>query len=126
MISLHIGTLVKLVRVLMLGPVVLLLSLFGRQPGKARPSLSHVVPWFIAGFLVLMALRSFGMIPQSVLKPAESLANILTIMSMAALGLGVDARSVLRAGARVTAVVILSLLVLAGFSFALIMGLGIA
>jgi uncharacterized integral membrane protein (TIGR00698 family) len=126
MISLHIGTLVKLVRVLMLGPVVLLLSLFGRQPGKARPSLSHVVPWFIVGFLILMALRSFGMIPQSVLKPAESLANILTIMSMAALGLGVDARSVLRAGPRVTMVVILSLLVLAGFSFALIMGLGIA
>jgi uncharacterized membrane protein YadS len=73
-----------------------------------------------------MALRSFGLIPQSMLQPAELLANILTIMSMAALGLGVDARSVLRAGPRVTMVVILSLLVLAGFSFALIMGLGIA
>src|SRR5471030_1461075 len=34
--SVHIGTLVKLVRVLMLGPVVLLLSLFGRKDGGAR------------------------------------------------------------------------------------------
>lgn len=125
-VSVHIGTLVKLVRVLMLGPVVLLLSLFGRKEGGRRPALSHMVPWFIAGFLLMMALRSFGTIPQPLLMPAQHVANFLTIMSMAALGLGVDARSVLRAGARVTAVVVLSLLVLGAISLALIMGLGIA
>lgn len=44
---------------------------------------------------------------------------------MAALGLGVDVRSVLRAGKQVTSVVVLSLLVLAAISYVLILLLGI-
>ncbi|MBC3917280.1 putative sulfate exporter family transporter [Undibacterium sp. CY18W] len=123
--SVHIGTLVKLVRVLMLGPVVLVLSLLGRNGGARRPSLSHMVPWFIVGFLLLMSLRSLRLIPEAAIAPAHVAANFFTIMSMAALGLGVDARSVMHAGGRVAAVVILSLLVLAAVSFALIKLLGI-
>ncbi|HZV65606.1 MAG TPA: putative sulfate exporter family transporter [Telluria sp.] len=124
--SVHIGTLVKLVRVLMLGPVVLVLSLLGRGDGRRRPSLSHMVPWFIAGFLLLLAMRSLGAIPQAAMAPTHATANFLTIMSMAALGLGVDARAVMHAGGQVAAVVVLSLLGLAGISYALIKLLGIA
>jgi uncharacterized integral membrane protein (TIGR00698 family) len=128
--SVHIGTLVKLVRVLMLGPVVLMLSVFGPmlgiKPAGTRIVLSHMVPWFIVGFLALMALRSCGLVPVVLLKPAGLSANLLTIMSMAALGLGVDARAVLEAGGRVTGVVVLSLLVLFAISIALIKLLGIA
>jgi uncharacterized membrane protein YadS len=46
-------------------------------------------------------------------------------MSMAALGLCVDARSVLRAGARVAGVVVLSLAGLAAVSWLLIRVLGV-
>ncbi|MDN4051724.1 putative sulfate exporter family transporter [Massilia sp. YIM B02763] len=122
--SVHAGTLVKLVRVLMLGPVVLVLSLFGQGDGRARPSLSHLVPWFIVGFVVLLVLRSLGWIPQAALGPAHAVANVLTIMAMAALGLGVDVRAVLRAGGRVAAVVVVSLLGLAAASYGLIRLLG--
>jgi uncharacterized membrane protein YadS len=45
-------------------------------------------------------------------------------MSMAGLGLGVDARSVLRAGGRVAGVVVVSLAGLGGVSLALIKLLG--
>ena len=127
--SVHVGTLVKLVRVLMLGPVVLLLSLFGPQAAHAprqKLRLSALLPWFIAGFLVLMALRSADLLPHALLHPAELGSSVLTVMSMAALGLGVDARSVLRAGGRVTMVVVLSLLVLCAISLALIHFLHIA
>lgn len=127
--SAHVGTLVKLVRVLMLGPVVLLLSLFGPQAAhgpRRRLRLSALVPWFIAGFLALMALRSAGLLPPALLKPAQAASSVLTVMSMAALGLGVDARSVLRAGGRVTMVVVLSLLVLCAISLGLIHFLHIA
>ena len=124
--SAHIGTLVKLVRVLMLGPVVLLLSLFGPRSERQRPELSHILPWFIVGFLALMALRSFDLIPQALLAPAHVASNALTVMSMAALGLGVDARSVLRAGGRVTMVVVLSLATLSVISLGLIHCLHIA
>lgn len=122
--SVHIGTLVKLVRVLMLGPVVLVLSVFCGGSGRARPNLSHLLPWFIVGFLLLLGLRSLGWIPQAALAPAHDLSNFLTIMSMAALGLGVDARAVLQAGGKVTSVVVGSLLGLGGVSFALIKLLG--
>lgn len=118
--SAHIGTLVKLVRVLMLGPVVLALSLLGRAQGGRRPPLAQMVPWFIVGFLSLMALRSLDLLPAWVLTPAHQVASFLTILSMAALGLGVDARAVLRAGGRVAAVVVLSLLALGGISLLLI------
>lgn len=129
--SAHVGTLVKLVRVLMLGPVVLLLSLWaprGDGPAATRPRLpwSQLVPWFISGFLALMALRSFDLLPHALLAPAHAASSALTVMSMAALGLGVDARSVLRAGGRVTMVVVLSLLALCAISLGLIRFLSIA
>jgi uncharacterized integral membrane protein (TIGR00698 family) len=123
--SVHVGTLVKLVRVLMLGPVVFVLSLCGHggrggRGERATLPLSHLVPWFIVGFLLLLTLRSLDWIPHAVLAPAHDTAGFLTIMSMAALGLGVDARAVLRAGGRVASVVVLSLLGLGLVSYGLI------
>ncbi len=119
----QVGTVVKLVRVLMLGPVVLALSLITgrlRDPAAKRPALYELVPWFILGFLAVAALRSLGLIPESLLNPLKLLATVLTTISMAALGLGVDVRVVARAGVRVTSAVVLSLLVLGVISIGLI------
>jgi uncharacterized membrane protein YadS len=141
-VAVQMGTLVKLVRVLMLGPVVLALSLLtrrmraetdepaphlaaGDRPRPGRPPLHKLVPWFIVGFLALAALRSMNLLPQALLAPAALLANLLTIISMAALGLGTDLRMVARAGTRVIAAVTLSLVLLGGVSLALIRVLGI-
>ncbi len=128
-LSNQVGTVVKLVRVLMLGPVVLGLSLAarsGRGNSAARLSLSQIVPWFIAGFLIVLAIRSFGLIPAPALPPLKTLAALLTTVSMAGLGLGVDVKVVAQAGARVTAAVTISLIVLAIISIILIRVLGIA
>lgn len=122
-LSVHVGTLVKLVRVLMLGPVVIALSLGRRQADGRRPNLGQMVPLFVVGFLALMVLRSLGAIPPVVLGPASTVATWLTIVSMAALGLGVDVRTVANAGGRVTAAVVLSLLALGTMSVLLIWAL---
>jgi uncharacterized integral membrane protein (TIGR00698 family) len=136
-ISAHIGALVKLVRVLMLGPVVLILSLLdhrdraepapaspavsaGDRPVRGRAPLHQLVPWFIVGFLLLIAARSYGVIPAPWIGPAGQAAGGLTVVSMAALGLGVDLRMIARAGPRASAVVTLSLLALGGAALALI------
>ncbi len=143
MLAVHVGTVVKLVRVLMLGPVVLLLSLLTRRlrdaSGEAAPRLTAgdrqapgrlglrtLVPWFILGFLALMALRSAALLPHALLAPAASMANWLTVLAMAALGLGTDMQVVARAGGRVTVAVTGSLLVLCAISLGLIRLLGIA
>ena len=138
-LSNQVGTVVKLVRVLMLGPVVLAMSLLAANmrlerdgtpvdPGAdARRGLAlhQMVPWFIVGFLVIAGLRTAGFIPEAVLPPVARIATILTIISMAALGLGVDIRVVARAGIRVTSAVTLSLIVLGAISLGLIYGLHI-
>jgi uncharacterized integral membrane protein (TIGR00698 family) len=132
MVAVQMGTLVKLVRVLMLGPVVLALSVISQRRGEGvqslggRMKLHKMVPWFIIGFLALAGLRSADLLPHLLLGPAAVVANVLTIVSMAALGLSTNLRSVARAGVRVTAAVTLSLVVLGGISFGLIRVLGIA
>ena len=142
-LSNQVGTVVKLVRVLMLGPVVLGLSLVtgrlrdapdeaapnvtaGDRPRGGRPALHQLVPWFIIGFLIVAAARSLGLLPHSFLIPLTATASILTTIAMAALGLGVDVRVVARAGSRVTAAVTASLAVLGVISLGLIRLLGIA
>ena len=67
-----------------------------------------------------MTLRSTSALPALVLEPAHLASGWLTSMSMAALGLGVDARAVLRAGGKVTLTVIVSLVGLGLISWALI------
>ncbi len=129
LVSTQLGTLVKLVRVLMLGPVVIVLSLVaGRDTKDAKPRLSwsRLVPWFIVGFLSLALLRSLGAIPDAVLRAVVPAATLLTVISMAALGLGVDLKVLRSVGARVTLAVTLSLLVLIAISLGLIRLLGIA
>ncbi len=128
--STQIGTLVKLVRVLMLGPVVVALSLLaprlraGASGPVRRPGLTKLVPWFIIGFLLLGAARSLGLVPDAVVAPVARGASLLTVVSMAALGLGVDVRIISRVGGRVTTAVTLSLLLLLTISLVLIRLLG--
>jgi uncharacterized integral membrane protein (TIGR00698 family) len=127
-VSLQMGTLVKLLRVLMLGPVVLALTLIEGRAGRGagRLPLRHMLPWFILGFVALGMLRSAGLIPAELAAHAGTAAAFLTVLSMAALGLGVDVRAVARAGVRVTATVILSLLSLGAISLLALRVLAIA
>ena len=98
----------------------------GDRPRRGGPALHELVPWFIVGFLIVLALRSSGAIPANLLLPIKTIANVLTTISMAALGLGVDVRVVAKAGVRVTAAVTLSLVVLGAISLGLIRVLGVA
>jgi uncharacterized integral membrane protein (TIGR00698 family) len=135
-LSAQIGTVVKLVRVLMLGPVVAVLGMLNlaetalvtgapRGAVRRRPRLAQLAPWFILGFLLLAGLRSTVALPANLTAGAGSAATALTIVSMAALGLGVDVRALVRAGPRVTAVVTLSLVLLGVVALALVRALGI-
>jgi uncharacterized integral membrane protein (TIGR00698 family) len=131
-LSNQVGTVIKLVRVLMLGPVVLGFSLLaGRlRPASSKrnrsgPRLHELVPWFIIGFLIVLIARSLGFIPQAVLPAITRAAALLTTVAMAALGLGVDVRVVARTGVRVTLAVTASLVVLGVMSYGLIRLVGI-
>ena len=126
-VATQLGTLVKLVRVLALGPVVFGAALVRRLRANdgsagpaARASVWRFVPWFVVGFVALAVLRSLGGVPDAALFPIRVVTTVLTVLSMAALGLGVDLGQLRKVGARATAAVTLSILALAVMSYILV------
>jgi uncharacterized membrane protein YadS len=105
------------------GPIVVGVSLLAsRLPGGVRGKTAvgffRLVPWFIVGFLALSVLRSLDIVPATVVASLTAITGFLTVVSMAALGLGVDVRATV--GGRVTAAVTLSLMLLLAISIGLI------
>lgn len=119
----QMATLVKLARVLLLGPLVLGAALTHRRaPTEAAPKLrlGQLVPWFIVGFVALAALRTAGVLPEPMVSSARTLSHLLTLVAMAALGLSVEIRAMRAVGPRVALASALSLVGLVGVSLALI------
>lgn len=121
----QVATVVKLARVLMLGPVVTFFALRARRASSATLSLRRLVPWFVLGFIALATLRSVAIIPESTAGEAKLVAGWLTIAAMAALGLSVDVRAVRQVGARVVVAVAGSLLALIALALTLITVIGV-
>lgn len=96
----EVATLVKLIRVAMLAPVVLVISLCVRQfsdqqaEGKRPP----ILPMFVVGFLIFAALNSFGLIPQSVIELMSSTSRWALLISIAAVGMKTSLKRILDVG----------------------------
>ena len=103
-----------------LGPPV---SLHSPEDDESKDQIP--LPWFIVGFLAMIALRNLNLIPQAALSPMAAASGLLTVAAMAALGLQTYIRAVARAGGRVVAAVVLSLAALVGLSLGLIAVLGV-
>lgn len=101
------ATLVKLTRVLLLGPLVVAMSLVSHR--KARTSQSQMIPWFIIGFVVFALARSTGVLSAEVIDRLRQAATGLTIVAMAGLGLGVDIRALRQSSGKIIGVVCVSL-----------------
>lgn len=123
-VSGQVATVVKLARVLMLGPIVTFFAVRERRASSSGLTLRTLVPWFVLGFIALAALRSSGAISDGAADAAKTAAGWLTIGAMAALGLMVDVRSVRAVGPRVVIAAALSLVVLVLLALGLIALLG--
>jgi uncharacterized integral membrane protein (TIGR00698 family) len=121
----QVATLVKLVRVLFLGPMIIVLGLLHRGGDDAEGGtastlgrqLRTYVPWFVAGFLLLAALRSSGVVSEALGDDAKTVSKLLFIAAMVGLGLGVDLKRVRSVGPRVAATI------LAAMSFMIVVSL---
>lgn len=107
----QIASLVKLTRVLLLGPVVALFAVIYRErdteQGTSSLTISKLVPWFVIGFGVAVTLRTAGVIPEWFAEFAQESSRVLTAIAMAGLGLSVDVRSVRETGGKVALVVLI-------------------
>ncbi len=107
----QIASLVKLTRVLLLGPVVALFAVLYRErngdASGSNLSFGKLVPWFVTGFGIAVALRSLGVVPEWFAEMAQETSRVLTAVAMAALGLSVDIRSVRETGGRAAIAVLI-------------------
>ncbi|MEN0000852.1 MAG: putative sulfate exporter family transporter, partial [Pseudomonadota bacterium] len=95
------ATLVKLMRVTMLAPVVLVIALVVRQSvgngdetGKRPP----LIPFFVLMFLVFAALNSFHLMPMAVADIMASVSRWALLISIAAVGMKTSLRRMLDVG----------------------------
>jgi uncharacterized integral membrane protein (TIGR00698 family) len=114
-----LSTLVKLIRVTLLAPIVLIAALILRkvsEPGAARPPL---MPLFVVAFLILATFNSFGLIPEFVKDGASQVSRWALLAAIAAVGMKTSIPKLLEVGGPaiwmvVTQTVFLALFVLAG------------
>ncbi|NKZ02986.1 YeiH family protein [Actinomadura latina] len=91
---------VKLTRVVLLAPMVAGMGVIERRAGGADGKRPPVMPLFVAGFLVMLLVRSAGVVPGFVLAGAKEVSTVLLAAAMFGLGTSVRVRSLLRTGRR--------------------------
>ncbi len=98
---------VKLTRSLMIVPVVLVLGALARrrEGGAPRPTgrvrqVASLVPWFLVGFVAVVALNSAGALPAGAVHPLALVAQACIAVALAAIGLSTDVRALRAAGLR--------------------------
>lgn len=109
------ATLVKLLRVAMLAPVIIIATFMirnaaGQDIDGKRPPL---MPLFVVGFIVLATLNSLIELPQVLLNLAASGSGWLLLTSIAAVGLKTRPAEVLKVGRKAAGVLIVETLFLA-------------
>ena len=95
-----LGTFIKLLRVAMLVPVVLMIGIVVRTRVSAAVDRQKApaVPLFLIGFIVLFAVNSSGFIPSEVIQPVANLAPVLLLVAIAALGIRTSMQEVMTIG----------------------------
>jgi uncharacterized integral membrane protein (TIGR00698 family) len=98
------GTVAKLGRVLLLAPLVLVLGLAAGRRRKESDGMgtgaSAPAPWFVAGFVGLVAVNSFGLVPEDAKAVTTPATTFLLTIALAALGLVTDLRKLMAKGIR--------------------------
>ncbi len=95
----EIAILVKMIRILMLGPLLICLTLFflfynyNSSVNKSIP-----VPYFIVGFIFFLILSNYNYIPLSLLSLLNEISYYALLFSMAAIGLNLSLKHLINKG----------------------------
>lgn len=94
-----LATIVKLTRTLFIVPIVLIFSwIYAKKEANAgntdKVNIKDIFPWFILGFLAVVALRSIGMIPDQFVSPISSMSKFFLAMALASIGMKTSLKEV--------------------------------
>ncbi|MGH2341758.1 YeiH family protein [Segnochrobactraceae bacterium EtOH-i3] len=119
-VALETGTVAKLARILLLAPMLMGLGLAVRHRADATAGAVPVLPWFVLGFILMVGVNSFGLIPEPVRLGMVDSTGLLLTLALAAMGLGTDARRIAARGARPLLLAALAFLFIAGVALLLV------
>lgn len=115
------ATITKLMRVALLMPVLVVISLLVRarlagDPGVAGDGIAAktpILPWFTVVFVVLMLINSTGWVPIKIQSGASDLSQVFLVLAIAGVGLKTSLKEVTQLGWRPVAMIFLVALGLA-------------
>ena len=96
----ELATVVKMFRILLLGPVVIVVGFAMRARGGGW---SGMVPGYIVAFIVLAVVGNLGILPEGWTGTIKVLSKLLLAIAMASVGLRIRVRGLVRQGGRALA-----------------------
>lgn len=103
-IATNTAVIAKMVRVMMLAPFLILLSLYVARTQQSQIHLEATtktpitIPWFAVIFVAVAGLNSLAIIPSNLVVAAVNIDTLLLAMAMAGLGLGTHFSAIKQAG----------------------------
>lgn len=92
---------IKMARVALLSPAIILFNIMARTGGKKKTIWSYLkLPPYLWAFIAITILVSIFDIPQEFLNPMKELGDIFLIIAMAAIGLKISIRQLVKDGQR--------------------------
>jgi uncharacterized integral membrane protein (TIGR00698 family) len=132
-----VATIVKLTRTVLLVPLAITVGLiyaarYAREDGDTAEKTTTLqralktVPWFVLGFVAMAGLNSLGLFPPAVDRALTTSAAFLIVMVLAAVGLNVNLKKIVKMGFKPMLVGLALASIMAIFSLGLIhiMGIG--
>ena len=95
----EVAAIVKMSRVALLAPALILVALFFSREGAGKPR-SFMPPWFVIGFFLVAALSAAGAVPQPVAGGAKAVSTALLAGAVAATGMRSPLGSLVNSGVR--------------------------
>jgi uncharacterized integral membrane protein (TIGR00698 family) len=121
----HIATIVKMTRVMLLVPVLLVVGFWisrSRSAEGASGKGKIAVPWFALGFLALVVVNSLHVLPAPATRTINMLDTFALTMAMTALGMETRIEQIRKAGPRAIATGAILYLWLVGGGLAITIG----
>jgi uncharacterized integral membrane protein (TIGR00698 family) len=112
------ATITKLMRVALLVPVLVVISMAMRRrsAGEGSGVKAPLLPWFAVAFVVLMLLNSTGWVSSEFRSGASSMSQAFLVVAIAGVGLKTSLKDVTQLGWRPVAMIFLVTLGLAGLT----------
>lgn len=119
----EIATTVKLIRVALLAPVIIIATLIIRRQATnttdGAPQ-GPLIPLFVIAFFVLVGMNSLGLIPDTVRSIATEVSRWALLSAIAAVGIRTSLKDVINVGGAAIAVLVIQTLFIAGLSLSVL------